>query len=537
MPLRGVVRRFGTCSVLVMAMVLLASMALAQETPRAEIFGGYSWMKPGGPDATGLNPSMAQGWGAGATLFVNRILGISVDTGAEYERYFHIITFEVGPQFKFRGEKAEPFLEVLWVGLHRLSLQHLTNGAFPRGADYTGDNGDGLTFGGGIDIPVKRHLAIRLGRLDYMYGRHNFTTPGNQKVTPFNGVRFESGLVVRLGGAPPPRPPSLSATCLVQPTGVFDGEPVTVTATAQSIPKNHTVTYGFNATGGKLEAKDNVANVDTTGLTPGSYKVTATVTDPKAKKTPPATCDATYTVNERPKHPPTITCSSSATTVRAGEPVTFTCTTQNPDNRPLSYDWTASGGKLTPNQTSATLDTTGAPAGPINVATKVSDDRGLSASTSNTVNVEVPPPPPQAANINQIVFKAKSARVDNTAKAILDDVALRLQRDADAKAVIVGFWDPATEKRNGENLAAERAVNAKTYLATEKGIDPARVEVRTGTAGGTRAEIWMVPAGATFDAAGTSPVDETKVKPAKVVRHAPARRAKKAAPAKPAPKP
>ena len=139
--------------------------------------------------------------------------------------------------------------------------------------------------------------------------------------------------------------------------------------------------------------------------------------------------------------------------------------------------------------------------------------------------MEVPPPPPQASK-NEITFKRNSARVDNTAKAILDDVALRLQREADARAVIVGFAEPKELKP--EKLAAERAANAKAYLTKEKGIDPGRIEIRTGSGGEMKAEIWFVPAGASFSEPGTEVVN---VPPTKVPygRHAaPVRKKKKA---------
>jgi hypothetical protein len=122
-----------------------------------------------------------------------------------------------------------------------------------------------------------------------------------------------------------------------------------------------------------------------------------------------------------------------------------------------------------------------------------------------------PPPPPQASKINQIEFPnaAKPWRVDNTAKAVLDDVALRLQREPDSKLVIVGSKDPS-EKR--PNLDAERAVDAKFYLTNDKGIDPSRIECRSGGTAGKVAEFWIVPAGATYQ--GSEPVvDENRIKP------------------------
>jgi ribosomal protein S11 len=66
-----------------------------------------------------------------------------------------------------------------------------------------------------------------------------------------------------------------------------------------------------------------------------------------------------------------------------------------------------------------------------------------------------------------------------------------------------------------EDFAAQRAVNAKAYLVTEKGIDASRISVATGTADSQTVEEYLVPAGADFtaDVQGTTPVDESVVKP------------------------
>jgi hypothetical protein len=124
----------------------------------------------------------------------------------------------------------------------------------------------------------------------------------------------------------------------------------------------------------------------------------------------------------------------------------------------------------------------------------------------------------------------KPWRVDNTCKAVLDDVAQRLQHDPETKLVIVGNQAP-TEKRR--NLAAERAVNSKAYLSggeAKQAIDPSRIEVRTGNGGAKTADYWIVPAGATFSAEGTAPVNESRIKPIPDHPAAPAARKKVAKP-------
>jgi outer membrane protein OmpA-like peptidoglycan-associated protein len=212
--------------------------------------------------------------------------------------------------------------------------------------------------------------------------------------------------------------------------------------------------------------------------------------------------------------------------VKSGESSTVTCDCTSPDNRQVSLsNWTASAGKVSGTGNTGTLDTAGAEAGPITVSATCSDDRGLTSQGSATVTVEQPPPAPTASKLNEITFKKNNARVDNQAKAILDQVADRLQQDPNAKAAIVGEVAPG---ERGKNLAAQRAVNAKAYLTSgenQKAIDPSRISVYTGGEGGMRDEIYIIPEGATFNEPNTTPVDESKIKPQVTHRRAAAKKA------------
>ncbi|MBZ5510369.1 MAG: hypothetical protein LAN70_04290 [Acidobacteriia bacterium] len=202
---------------------------------------------------------------------------------------------------------------------------------------------------------------------------------------------------------------------------------------------------------------------------------------------------------QAPQNPPTVSCSASPSSVKSGELSTITAIGQSPDNRPLTYGFTASGGRIKPSGAQTTLDTTGAPAGPLTINCTSTDDRGLSANASTVVYVSLRPPPPQASKGGSIEFsrdRRRPTRVDNVGKAILDDCALRLQREAGARGVIVGNADP--NEADALSVAEQRAANAKDYLVREKGIDPARLEVRTGSAGTQTVEVWLVPAGVSF---------------------------------------
>ena len=167
----------------------------------------------------------------------------------------------------------------------------------------------------------------------------------------------------------------------------------------------------------------------------------------------------------------------------------------SPDNRPINITYVANGGKLSSNRNQATLDTTDVGPGPISVRATAFDDRQLSASTVVTVNVESPAPAmPTAQKLMELDFKPASGYVDNRSKAVLDDVALKLQQDPNLTAVLSGSAD-AGEPRS---MALQRAQNAMAYLTKSKGIDPQRIQVKAGTEPGRKVEVWTLPAGATL---------------------------------------
>jgi len=507
--------------VLLAVFLAVSISALAQtsdetQPSKVDVFAGYSYLSPNG--AVNGNKGITSGFTVASSYWFNKYFGGVVETGTHLGDINTFNTLTVGPTFRIPLEGLTPF------GLATFGM----NREAPAGINSS--TGFGFVGGGGFDLHFLKRVDIRLIEAEYEYAHHNFGFIGGSPVSVrdnMGGAKVSGGLVFKFGTiGPPPAPPA--ASCSAQPTDVFAGEPVQITVQPSNFNPKRTLTYSYTATGGKVNGTGQTVNVDTAGLAPGSNTVTANITDGK-KGT--ASCNATFNVKQN--QPPTISCSANPTTVRPGDTAQITCQGSSPDNRPLTYKHESSSGNLTPNGPNASLNTQGAQPGPITVTSTVTDDRNLSANTQTTVTVEAPPPPPppppQASRINQIEFpnKAKPWRVDNTAKAILDDVALRLQREPDSRLVIVGSTDPS-EKR--PNLSAERAVDAKFYLTNDKGIDPSRIEPRSGGTGGKIAEFYIVPAGATYQ--GSEPVvDEAKIKPIPdhPARRAPAKRGAAAA--------
>jgi outer membrane protein OmpA-like peptidoglycan-associated protein len=528
------VLRLGFLSAFVL--ILCSGSTLAQEkqpVPKYDIFAGYQWLNPGGnipggPDGMGgilpfKLPSMGKGGGLAFGYNFHPNFALEGDIGLNLKDQFDVSTYSIGPRFTWRGEGINFFAHTL------LGDNHLTS---PVGAR----NGIGAILGGGIDLPIVRRISLRLIEADYQWARQNYASvvPSNQpdlRHASFGGARLRTGVVFNFGGEPEVPP---SATCSVDHAEVMQGEPVTATVQTSNFNPKHPLTYSWTANGGNVSGKDTTATIDTKGVAGGNYTVTARVTDPKNKKNGEATCTANYTVKEPPKNPPTMSCTASPTSLQTGGTATITCTCTSPDGVPVNVaGWSATGGTVSGSGNTGTLNTTGASPGQITVSATCTDSRGLTANSSAQVTVEnPPPPPPKASKLSQCDFPnvKKPWRVDNTCKAILDDVALRLQQEPDAKLVIVGNADPS-EKR--KNLAAERAVDSKAYLSggeAKQAIDASRIETRTGNGGTKTAEYWVVPAGASFDSAGTEPVDETKVKaipdhPAAAAKKKPAKKA------------
>ena len=388
----------------------------------------------------------------------------------------------------------------------------------------------GWTAGGGTEFRLDRHWSMKFEYLYASFGDDsntstNLTAFPARIAFPTNTFTHTADLHFHMGrfgvnylfGGEPPVP--TTATCSVSPSAVYAGEPVQASASTSGFNPKHTLAYNWTSTGGAVSGKDAAASVDTKSLNPGSYTVSVHVTDPKSSKAM-ADCNATFAIKELPKHPPQISCSANPTTVQSGTPSTVSCSCSTPDSGaeyqpPVTVSiggWSSSAGKLSGSDMAATLDTAGVGAGPVTVSATCTDNRGLSSPGSAQVNVEVPPPAPMASKVNDCEFKAgaKPARVDNECKAKLDDYALALQRDAEAKGVIVGSYDEKEGKnmKTARTLAAQRAANTKEYLVKEKGIDPGRLETRVDGASGRMVENWIVPAGATYSGAGTEVVTQ-----------------------------
>lgn len=547
-------RPFGKLGIVVAAGCVLglgASMAVAQSSPskaakksgssakpdapspsRMDLFLGYSYLAPHGTVNTpmpggGTFPASYSAINEGAigsfAYYFDRYLGAQAEfadhpSGANDGAS----DFGFGLIGRYPTAGLTPFAHAL-IGAVRLGGPN-EHPFVAHGYKW----GPALTAGGGLDyeLPFANHrFALRLFQVDYQYFHADFgpqpSTGGRANVS---AVRLSGGLVVHFGSIVPP--PPVGYSCTATPDSVYPGQPVKIGCTATHLNPKRKTAYSWSGSPGlRVSGTDPATTIDTTNLEPGGYAVTGHVSEGnKAGQS----ADGTAKFRVKPFEPPTVSCAANPTSVKPGETSTITASGVSAQNLPLTYSYSASEGSVSGTGNSATLSTTGAPSGRITVTCNVQDDKGHTASSTTTVEVQAPPPPPapKTQELCSISFnhdKYRPTRVDNQAKACLDDVALNAQQKPDATIVLVGNSAPTRTPHTkwerehwptAEKQAAQRAVNTKAYLVTDKGIDASRIEVRTGTSGQNEVNDYLVPAGANFEAdvPGTTAVNESAYK-------------------------
>jgi outer membrane protein OmpA-like peptidoglycan-associated protein len=464
--------------------------------PHEELFLGYSYFHfaPG----AGLPQADFNGGSASFAYNFNRYVGLAGDFGGYHAGDYagksldaNIFSYLFGPRFSYRNNtRWTPFAQILLGGAHGSysNLSSSTSGS---------SNGFAMAAGGGVDVGLNRRFAIRLFQVEYFLTDFNPNVSGIP--THQNDIRASSGLVIRWGYKPVAINQPPTAACSVNPTSVTIGSDTLVTFSVNaSDPDGDSLTYSYTTTGGNISGDGPNARWDLAGQNPGNYNATAQVNDGHGGT---ASCSASVTVNPRPNRPPTVSLSSDRDTVLVGECVNFTAVGLDPNGYSLTYTWVSNGGQITPSNTTARLCTTGVAPGSYTTTVRVDNGHDGAADASKAITVQAPPPPPQASKIGECAFgKPLSTRIDNVCKRILDDVALRLQNEPRASAVIIGYSDPK-ERRPGK-IAGDRGTNAVKYLG-EKGIDASRITTRTGAgqAGATnnrRIDVIYVPEGATY---------------------------------------
>ena len=386
-----------------------------------------------------------------------------------------------GPKITFRSRHFSPFLEAL-LGEHRLASE-----VFGSDRDF------GFMAGGGLDLNLNRHFALRLIRADYVFSNHQYGPSSVVPATDMRGVRLQTGLVLMWGGKRIVTSPM--AVCTAEPNEVFAGEPVTATAAGSNFNSKRTVAYSWSGSGLPPGGTGASTQIDTTSLRPGSYQITASLSD--GSKEGVASCSVSFTVKQA--RPPMISCSSDPASVPMGATSTISSNASSPDRRRLTYSYTVSAGNIAGNTAAATLDTRGAQPGTITVTCNVGDDRNpsLTASSMTSVTVQTPPPPPPLPDfvaiekrlaLHSVYFATAKPSIENpdagllasqekTLKALASDFLIYLQNKPDAHLTLEGHADPRGSMEYNQGLSERRVDRVKRFLV-DQGVPAASIQTK-----------------------------------------------------------
>jgi len=186
---------------LLLLTVLLAVPAMGQnEYPKAEVFGGFSYARS--------QQENWPGWTASGAVNFHKNAGIVGEFAANYKSFpaSYFVTgapgevklrsyhYLFGPRFSFRSERATVFAHALFGGT-RFGLSYEGFGIGP--------NFLSMAYGGGVDVNVGKHAAIRVAQVDLVMDRWTSFSVGGVQIPAAGWQRsfvYSAGVVFKVGG-------------------------------------------------------------------------------------------------------------------------------------------------------------------------------------------------------------------------------------------------------------------------------------------------------------------------------------------------
>src|SRR5271165_2480701 len=180
-------------SILFAIALLACSVGFAQDDHKIEITGNYSYIHAN-PQNNNIIPTFSlNGGGGSGAFYFSKYIGIVAefegygsythnitinnptycpDGGCSFSAQGNLFTYNVGPIVKFRTSHVEPFVEALFGGAHSNFYGNLYNNCGGACASKSpSNNAFDFIIGGGIDIPLSEHIAIRPVEFDYLLTR------------------------------------------------------------------------------------------------------------------------------------------------------------------------------------------------------------------------------------------------------------------------------------------------------------------------------------------------------------------------------
>jgi outer membrane protein OmpA-like peptidoglycan-associated protein len=259
----------------------------------------------------------------------------------------------------------------------------------------------------------------------------------------------------------------LPPTVRVEPTtaSIMAGESATIRAIGNS-PDGSPIVYSWTVNGQKQAASGPTFTFGSEGRQPGSYTIAVTADTGKFT----ATASSAVGVRELPIPPPTIECLTPTASIESGASTDLRVRAVA-ERATATVRWSATSGTVTGSDQTAAFNSAGLSAGSYTVTANVDNGRGGTASCTMTINV--------SQRISGPVFQESKFRVDNVAKAILDNIAVQMTSNPSLRATVVGYIDDGRREKRVKELGLKRAQAVVDYMVS-KGIDATRLTATDG---------------------------------------------------------
>jgi outer membrane protein OmpA-like peptidoglycan-associated protein len=208
-----------------------------------------------------------------------------------------------------------------------------------------------------------------------------------------------------------------------------------------------------------------------------------------------ATATAAFAV--KAFEPPTIGCSASPSTIKPGETSTVTASGISPQNRPLTYSYSAASGTVNGAGATAEFNSAGAPAGSTAITCNVTDDKGQTATADARLTIMAPPPPLESSPeqvrlearlaLHSVFFQTDVPRIESpkgglvvsqekTLATLASDFKRYLELKPDAHLTLSGHADMRGSVEYNQALSERRVTRTKLFLV-EQGVPEAKIEI------------------------------------------------------------
>ena len=174
---------------------LVSGVAIAKESPAtstAEVGFNYSYLRVTTAQSTNANQNRGSGY---LEYNLNNVVGLVADFGGYANRNTvtggntgTTFTYLFGPRFNWRKSRLVPYAQFLFGG---------ADAGLDGSLAATGRNGFATAAGGGIDIAVTNHFAVKPIQVEYVTAQ--LPDVASNRNSFQNNVRYSAGVVFRLG--------------------------------------------------------------------------------------------------------------------------------------------------------------------------------------------------------------------------------------------------------------------------------------------------------------------------------------------------